>query len=734
MTFKETVEVGGRTLTLETGKIAKQADGAVWVTYGESCVLVTAVSEKKQSRETDFFPLTVNYQEKIYAIGKIPGGFIKRETRPHDDETLTSRLIDRPLRPLFPDGYKNETQIIANVFSADMVNDTRTMAMIGASAALHVSDVPWQGPIAGIRVVKKDPDSEMLANPPIDEVKGAYINLFVACSKDAIVMVEGESEEAGEEEMVNALMFAFENAQPVIQAQERLREKAGKAKREFVSPTFDPELKAKVEEVAMPGIREAYEIKEKLPRYARIGEAKQAVKDALGDEVFADNKLAIGEILEELKYHYVRDMIVNKRIRIDGRNFTEVRPITIETGVLPRVHGSALFTRGETQSLVITTLGTGREGQRIDDMYGDRMKNFFLHYSFPPFCVGEIKRIGSPGRREIGHGRLAERSLRKMIPDLETDFPYTIRVASEIMESNGSSSMATVCGGSLSMFDAGVPMKKAVAGVAMGLIEEGDKIVVLTDILGDEDHLGDMDFKVTGTKDGICAIQMDIKLTGVSREVLADALDQARAGRLHILGKMEEAIAAPREELSAHAPRMYTIHINPDRIRDVIGAGGKTIREITQQTGCDIDLDDNGTVTIGSPNEKQAQEAIDIINGLTEEPEIGKVYNGRVKKITDFGAFVEIIPGIEGLLHISEVAWERTDSMEGVMKEGEIIEVKLVDMERNGKMRLSKKALLPKPEGWEPPPRREPSSSNNNNRRRNDRGPRGGGNRGGNRR
>ena len=734
MSHCESIEFGGRVISLETGRLARQANGAVWVEYGDSRVLVTACAEESRREGIDFLPLTVDYQEKIFSVGRIPGGFIKREARPQQREVLTSRLIDRPIRPLFPDNYNMETQIIATVFCADMENDTEVMAMIGASAALHVSDMPFQGPIAGVRVGLID--GEFVCNPAYADLARSRMDILVAASSEAIVMVEGQTEEVSEDEMVQGLMKAFEWAQPVIELQNKLREAVGKPIMELPEIEVDEDLKKKIEEMALPGLREAYSIADKQARYAALDKVKKQVKEALA-ELPEKDLPKVPAYLKEIKYRYVRDLYTREKARIDRRALDEVRPITIETGLLPRVHGSALFSRGETQSLVSVTLGTLSDSQRVDDMLGDRKKRFFLHYNFPPYSVGEVRRMGAPGRREVGHGNLAERALERQIPIDTDEFPYTARIVSEILESNGSSSMASVCGGCLAMMDAGVPITKPVAGIAMGLIKEGDTVLILSDILGDEDHLGDMDFKVCGTRDGITAIQMDLKIGGIDRDILSRALAQAREGRMYILDKMLEHIPEPRPEYSAYAPRIITIHINPDRIRDVIGQGGKTIREIVEQTGCKIDVEDDGSILVASPNLEDCNRAIEIIKGLTEEPEVGKVYNGRVIRIVDFGAFIEIIPGIEGLLHISEVDHKRIDKVEDYLHEGDMIDVKLIDFERNGKLRLSRRALLPKPEGGSERsdrPRHPPGSSRRDqgtrgNRDRRDDSGRGGGGR-----
>ncbi len=733
--YRESVEFGGRTLTLETGRLAKQADGACFVEYGDSRVLVTTVLAKEAMEGKDFFPLTVDYIEKTYAAGKISGGFLKREARPKDAEVLVARTIDRPLRPLFDKSFKNETQVVATVLSYDGDNETDVLAMIGASCSTALSGAPWDGPIAGVRVGFLN--GEFIANPTPEQRKECEMDIFVASSDSAIMMVEGGAQEASEEQVVNALMFGFDAAQPVIAIQKQLVELAGKARLEVVPPVMPEGFENLVKELGMPGIAEAYAIAEKLPRYAKLSEVKKAVKEQLAEkldeETLAKGMPFLGGLFDDMKSSYVRDMVIDTKLRIGGRKLDEVRDITCEVGVLPRTHGSALFTRGETQALCTATLATPDYGQRVDDIRGDTISTFFLHYNFPPYSVNEIKRLGSVGRREIGHGTLAHRALTPMVPDDTPEFPYAIRVVSEILESNGSSSMATVCGGTLAMMDAGVPMRKPVAGIAMGLMDHKDQIAVLTDILGDEDHMGDMDFKVCGTKDGITALQMDIKMSGISREILAQALEQARMGRLHILGKMAEALSEPRTELSPFAPRITTIKVNPDRIRDIIGAGGKTIREIVEQTNTQINVDDSGLVSVASSNDTDAQMALEIIRGLTEEPELNKVYNGKVVRITDFGAFIEILPGTDALLHISELEWGRVERVEDVLQEGQEIEVKLIEIERNGRMRLSRRVLLPKPEGWEERPPRDRDSRDSRGSRPPRRDNRGGG-RGNNRR
>ncbi len=687
MSHTVSLEVGGRTLSIETGKVAKQADGAVMMRYSDTVVLVTAVSARTGREGVDFFPLTVEYQEKAYAGGKIPGGFFKREGRPGASEILTCRVIDRPLRPLFPDGYRNETQIIATVLSADGAGSPDVISLIGASAALHISDIPFDGPIAGVRVGRVD--GEFVVNPTTEQAERCDIDILMAAKRDAIVMVEGGANGVPEDDILEALFFGHEAIIPILDAQEELRGLTGKPKREFVSPTIPEDVMSRVRELAEPKLREAYSNTEKLERYAALDAAKAAFKAEVPEDL-AEQGAFVSQAFSVVKEEIVRGDIVSRGHRVDGRDLVTVRPIDIETTVLPRVHGSALFTRGETQAIVTTTLGTSGDVQRIDGLLGDYTKRFLLHYNFPPFSVGEAKMLRSAGRREIGHGALAERALTPVLPDEEV-FPYTLRVVSEITESNGSSSMATVCGGSLSLMDAGVPIKAAVAGVAMGLIRENGEYKVLTDILGDEDHLGDMDFKVAGTTEGITAVQMDIKIDGIPREVMRDALYQARTARLHILGEMGKALEAPRTDVSRYAPRIETIKIPTDKIRDVIGPGGKVIRGIVEQTGCKIDVSDDGTVNVASNDMDSIEKALDIIRGLTSSPEIGRIYDGKVRKIMDFGAFVEILPGTDGLLHISQLADERVAAVRDVVKEGDRIPVKVLDVDRQGKIRLSLK-------------------------------------------
>jgi polyribonucleotide nucleotidyltransferase len=695
---RESVVVGGKSITFETGRLAKQAHGSILITLGETVVLVTAVSTDERPG-LDFFPLTCEYVEKTYSAGKIPGGFFKREARQRDEEILTCRIMDRPLRPLFPDGYRKDTQIIATVLSADKVNPSDVLALTGASAALHVSDIPWDGPIAGVRVCRIEGD--FVLYPSFAQQQAADIHLVVAVSRDAIVMVEGGAHEAPEADIVEALMFAHREAQPVIDLIERLRQAVGRPKRPFAAPELPEHVKRRVAALADQGLARASRTPQKKERYEAYGAVKKQVVEQLSGELGADwpalEKLAKAEI-EERKAHVVREYVLSEGRRIDGRDGQTIRPIACEVGLLPRVHGSALFQRGETQSIVTATLGTSNDEQKIDALTGERWKRFLLHYNFPPFSTGETKPMRGPARREIGHGALAERALAPVIPDAEK-FPYTVRIVSETLESNGSSSMAAVCGGTLALMDAGVPIKAPVAGIAMGLISDGARVAVLSDILGDEDHLGDMDFKVCGTARGVTAIQMDIKIAGLSRDILARALEQARAGRMHILGKMLESMPQTRAELSPHAPRIVSVKVKPDQIRLVIGPGGKTIKGIVDQTGVSMDVEDDGTVNIASADADAVKKAIDIIKGLTAEPEIGRTYTGTVKRVVDFGAFVEIMPNIDGLVHISELAHERVERVEDVLNEGDEVEVKVISIDRDGKIRLSRKELLTPQEG-----------------------------------
>jgi polyribonucleotide nucleotidyltransferase len=699
------IEVSGRNLSIESGRWARQAGGAAVVRYGESVVLVTAcLSEKPRTGiDFDFLPLVVDYVEKTSAVGKIPGGFLKREARLSDFEILTSRMIDRPIRPLFPKGIYNEIQIVATVLSADKENDTGILAMIGTSAALSISEIPFTGPIAGARVGRID--GKLVVNPVLPDFERSDLNIFVAGSRDAILMVEGESNEVSEEEVLDAILFAHRSLVPILDLQERMAREIGKEKRVFEKKALREEELRKIASIAEGPLAEAYAIRTKQDRTKRIEEIGESVRTAFTDEERAEKWALIEYALKNLEKKFVRGTILRERKRIDGRGLTDVRPISCEVGVLPRTHGSAVFTRGETQVLVMATLGTSQDEQRIDSILGDTTKSFMLHYNFPPFSTGEVKMLRGPGRREIGHGALAERAVSKVLPK-NVDFPYTLRVVSETLESNGSSSMATVCGASLAMMDAGVPISGAVSGIAMGLIKEGNDVAVLSDILGDEDHLGDMDFKVAGTKNGVTAIQMDIKIGGVSREIMLSALQQAREGRLHILEKMNAVMDTHRPDLSPYAPRIYVMMVKTDKIREIIGPGGKVIRGIQEQTGVKIDIDDDGTVKIAAVNADSARAAISIIEGITQSAEVGKVYEGRVRKIMDFGAFVEIFPGTDGLLHVSQISKRRVNVAE-CFKEGDDVTVRVLEVDRDGKIRLSHKEFEEEgrfPEATNPPP------------------------------
>jgi len=690
MEQKVQIEFSGRTITIATGKMAKQANGAVMVSCGDTMVLVTAVAAKTAKEGQDFFPLTVNYQEKAYAGGKIPGSFFKREGRPSDNETLTCRLIDRPIRPLFPENFLNDTQIMATVVSADQDNDPGILSMIGASAALEVSDIPFSGPIAGVKVGRCD--GRFVANPTAEQLEKSDIEIVVAASRDAVIMVEGSAALVSEEDMLEAIFFGHAAVQPILTAQEELRKMAGVPKREIQPPVVDETLKARITELAYGKMKEAVRIKAKGERHDRIDAITEEVLAALLPEYEGRGKEIKG-VLGDFEYALVREHILKDGERIDGRDTRTIRPIASEAGLLPRAHGSALFTRGETQALVAATLGTSIDEQRIDSLYGGSRKRFLLHYNFPPFSVGETSFRLGPGRREIGHGMLAERALERVLPKHDA-FPYTIRIVSDTLESNGSSSMASVCGGSMAMMDAGIPISAPVAGIAMGLIKEGEDVAILSDILGDEDHLGDMDFKVAGTAAGVTALQMDIKITGVSKEIMKKALAQAREGRLHILGKMAETIAAAKAELSPYAPRITTIYVKTDKIRDVIGAGGKNIRGITEATGVTIDIDDTGKINIASTDNAACEKAIKMIRDLTAEAEEGKLYMGTVRKIMEFGAFVEIFPGTDGLVHISELDTERVKNVTDVLKEGDKVLVKCIGIDKQGKIKLSRKEAL----------------------------------------
>ncbi|XOF32378.1 MAG: polyribonucleotide nucleotidyltransferase [Candidatus Electrothrix sp. YB6] len=690
MYTKKEVEIGGRTISIETGKMAKQASGSVVVSCGDTMVLVTVVAEKK-IKDMGFLPLTIEYQERMYAAGRIPGNYFRREIgRPSEKEILTCRLIDRPLRPLFPKGYMSETQLITTVFSADQEIDPDILAMNGASAALTLSDVPWAGPVAAARVGYVN--GEYVLNPTVSQLAKSAMNLVVAGTEAAVVMVEGCTSELSEEVVLEAIFFAHEGIQPLIAAQKALREELGREKRVVEPPAVNEALKAKVEEAAAAGMEEVVTTAGKIERNARYDLLKDEVIAALDEELY-ENEGEVFDLLSAYKKEVMRERIVQQGQRLDGRRFDEVRPIDCEVGVLAKAHGSALFTRGETQAMVVATLGSERDELHVEGLAGDNYRRFMLHYNFPPFCVGEARMMRGPSRRDIGHGTLARRGIEAVLPD-PADFPYTMRVASEILESNGSSSMATVCGASLALMDAGAPIKAPVSGVAMGLIKEDDKVVVLTDILGDEDHLGDMDFKVVGTAQGISALQMDIKIDGVDRTIMSDALSQAKEGRLHILGRMEEAIGIPRDEVADHAPKYVTMKIHQDKIRDIIGPGGKIIREMTAEFESKIDVDDDGTIKIFSTSTKSAEALVAHIEGLTAMPEIGRVYNGVVKSIKDFGAFVEVLPGTDGMVHISELAEHRVNKVSDILKEGDNVKVKIIDIDGRGRIRLSRKAAL----------------------------------------
>ncbi len=679
---------GGRRLVLETGRMARQADAAVLVTYGETTVLCTAVAAKKPRPGTDFLPLTVNYQEKTFAAGKIPGGFFKREGRPSEKETLTSRLIDRPIRPLFVDGFHNETQIVATVLSHDLENDPDVPAMIGASAALTLSGLPFLGPIAAARVGRIN--GEYVLNPVIDEISSSELDLVVAGTADGVLMVESEARELSEDVMLGAVMFGHRAFQPVLEAIVQLAEECAKEPWEMPVPGLDAAQTARLAELAEADLRAAYQETAKQARRARLDQVRARVHATLEAEGMSAE--VISEGLEALEAKVMRGNVLATGRRIDGRDTETIRPIVCEVGVLPRAHGAALFTRGETQALVVTTLGTGQDEQIIDALQGEYREHFMLHYNFPPYSVGEAGRMGSPGRREIGHGKLAWRAIRPLLPAKEA-FPYTIRVVSEITESNGSSSMATVCGSSLSLMDAGVPLKAPVAGIAMGLIKEENGVAVLSDILGDEDHLGDMDFKVAGTADGVTALQMDIKIGGITEDIMKQALAQARRGRIHILGEMAKALADARHEVKETAPRVTVINIPKDKIREVIGTGGKVIREICETTGAKIDIEDDGTVKVAATDAGAALAAIDWIKSITSEPEVGHIYKGKVVKIVDFGAFVNFFGNRDGLVHISELAPRRVAKVADVVAEGEEVRVKVLGIDDRGKVRLSMKVV-----------------------------------------
>ncbi|MBF0623728.1 MAG: polyribonucleotide nucleotidyltransferase [Magnetococcales bacterium] len=690
---RKSVPFGHETLHLETGRIARQADGAVLVTYGETVVLVTATAEKIIRPGMDFFPLGVHYQEKHWAAGRIPGGFIKRETRPSERAILTSRLIDRPLRPLFPKGFKNDTQVIATVLSYDGINSADIPAMVGASAALAISGIPFDDPIGGARVGFID--GRFVLNPTVEQISQSRLDLVVAGTAAAVTMVESEVDFLAEDQMLDAVMFGFEAFQPVIKIIRELAAECGKPHWPVEAPKTDEALLLEVRKLCMEDLKKAYGVSEKLKRQEQVAAVRDRMAQAFAkvpgpDGQTIDRSGEVVGLFKSLESEVVREQILSTGSRIDGRRLTDVRPIRCEVGVLPRTHGSALFTRGETQALAVVTMGTGRDEQIVETMDGEHRDRFYLNYTFPPYSVGETGRLGAPGRREVGHGKLATRALAATLPSSE-EFPYTMRVISEITESNGSSSMATVCGSVLAMLDAGVPIKESVAGIAMGLVKDGDRFAILSDIMGDEDHLGDMDFKVAGNERGITALQMDIKITGITREIMAVALRQAREGRLHILGEMAKVLNTPRPELSPHAPRIFTIKIHPDKIRDVIGTGGKVIRGITEETGCQIDIEDDGTIAIASSDGESAKAAEAIIKRIVSDVEKDSIYEGKVVRVTDFGAFVNILPNKDGLVHISQLANRRVQKVTDVVKEGDVVRVKVLDIDRQGRVKLTMK-------------------------------------------
>jgi len=697
MTFKPSselrqkveMEFHGETLTLESGWLAKQAGGSVLATCGETVLLATVCSADPRPG-MDFFPMVVEYQEKSYSAGKIPGGFFKREGRPQGDQILTCRLIDRPIRPLFPDGYKNEVQIIVSVLSSDGRNSTDTLAICAASAALHISELPFDGPIAAVRVGKHN--GEMVINPPMSDQEALEMDVIVAAKSDAVMMVEGSAKQVSEKELLDGLYLGHEELKKIVALQEELRAKVGKEKVPFIAPEKDEALEGKIAAIVGDRIKDAMQIHDKASRKEAIKAVEAEVYEQLEEE-YPEGKGDIKEFLYVYGKKVARNKTVGDQIRIDGRKPDQVRPIECEVSVLPRVHGTGLFTRGQTQALVSTTLGTGKDAQRVDKLHDTEDKHFMLHYNFPPFCTGEAKMMRGTSRREVGHGNLAHRAIAAVLPTQE-EFPYVIRIVSEVLESNGSSSMASVCGGSMSLMNAGVPIKAPVAGVAMGLIKEGDGVAILTDILGDEDHFGDMDFKVCGSAEGVTAIQMDIKCDGLTREIMETALAQARDARLHILDCMSKAIDAPASDLSKYSPRITTIKINPAKIRDLIGPGGKVIQSITKETGVSIDIQDDGTVKVASSDEESKNRALQLIEGITEEAEVGKLYQGVVKRITDFGAFVEILPGTDGLVHISQLAHERVEKVEDIVKEGDEVKVRVIEIDRQGRVRLSRKDAL----------------------------------------
>ena len=688
-TVTKTFKYGNSTVTLETGRIARQATGAVMVSVDDTSVLVAVTAAKTTRPGQDFFPLSVHYQERKYSVGKIPGGFIKRENRPSEKETLTSRLIDRPIRPLFPKGFMNEVQVICQVMSANKTQDADIAAMIGVSAALSISGIPFKGPIGAARVAFSDEDGYLL-NPSYEQLEASLLDMVVAGTKDAVLMVESEAKELTEDEMLGAVLFAHQEMQVVVDAVTEFAAEASKEKWDWQPETVNTDLLEAVKAGYGEQINEAYTISDKMARYSRLGEIRtEAVEKLTTEDVSADD---IKGFFSKLEKDVVRTRIIKGEPRIDGRDTKTVRGVNVEVGVLQNTHGSALFTRGETQAIVTTTLGTARDSQLVETLQGEKKEAFMLHYNFPSYSVGECGRMGAPGRREIGHGKLASRGMQAVLPDQE-EFPYAVRVVSEITESNGSSSMASVCGCSLALMDAGVPIKAPVAGIAMGLVKEGGEFAVLTDILGDEDHLGDMDFKVAGTSEGVTALQMDIKIEGITEEIMEIALEQAQSARLEILGEMNKVIAASRESVSDKAPSMHNLKIHPDKIRDIIGKGGATIRSICEETGASIDIEDDGSVRVYADTLEGAQAAIDRINEITAEAEVGKIYEGKVERIVDFGAFVNILPGKDGLVHISQISQERIENVKDVLSEGQMIKVKVLDVDNRGRIKLTMKDI-----------------------------------------
>ncbi len=710
MIHRVSCEMGGKTLSVETGKLAKQADGSVLVSYGDTRVLVTVCSSKEPRKGADFFPLTVEFAEKFYAAGKIPGSFHKREGRPTQEATLSARMIDRPIRPLFPEGYFYDTQVVATVLSVDPDADVDVAAAVGTSAALHISDIPFNGPTAACRMGRID--GQYVVNPTWTQIEAGLtdMEILIAGTKNAIMMVEGGAREIPEEEVLEAIIRGHNEIKKVVEIVEELRKLCGRPKREFTPHSLEASVKAKVDAQAKDALQKALKTKDKHTRYELVAASKKATLEALVPASLRESDAKAAEVAESdaksafdlLQYNLMREMILTEKVRIDGRDTKTIRPISVEAGLLPRTHGSSLFTRGETQVLATVTLGTSDDEQIVDTMFQNSMRKFMLHYNFPPYSVGETGRMGGQSRREIGHGALAERAIKAMMPAYDK-FPYTVRLVCETLESNGSSSMGSVCSSSMALMDAGVPFSKPVAGIAMGLIKEGNRVAVLSDILGDEDHLGDMDFKVAGTRDGITGIQMDIKIEGVDESIMKTALAQAREGRIHILNEMSHAIESPRVDMSKFAPRITTMSVPVDKIREVIGSGGKVIKEIIAQTGCKIDINDDGKINIASNDGVAAQKAIDIIKSIVAEVEVGKIYKGLVKKVVDFGAFIGILPSQDGLLHISEIAHERVNNVLDFMKEGDEVEVKVIEVDKAGKIRLSRKVLLPAPEGGAAP-------------------------------